>query len=48
MGATVSGIRTIFILQSGILGLLGALAGTLTGVAISLAMGKYELPVASS
>jgi len=48
MGATISSIRTIFILQSGILGLLGALAGTLTGVAISLAIGQYELPVASS
>jgi lipoprotein-releasing system permease protein len=48
MGATISSIRTIFILQSGILGFLGALAGTLTGVAISLAIGKYELPAASS
>jgi lipoprotein-releasing system permease protein len=48
MGATISSIRTIFILQSGILGLLGALAGTLTGVAISLAIGQYELPYASS
>jgi len=48
MGATVSSIRTIFILQSGILGLLGALVGTLTGVAISLAIGQYEIPGASS
>lgn len=48
MGATVSSIRTIFILQSGILGLLGALIGTLTGVIISLAIGQYKLPVASS
>jgi lipoprotein-releasing system permease protein len=48
MGAKVSSIRTIFIFQSGILGLLGALAGTLTGVAIALAIGQYELPVASS
>lgn len=48
MGATVSSIRTIFILQSGILGLLGALVGTLTGIAISLAIGQYELPAASS
>ena len=48
MGATVSSIRTIFILQSGILGLLGALAGTLTGVVISLAIGQYEIPTASS
>lgn len=48
MGATVSSIRSIFILQSGILGLLGALAGTLTGVVISLAIGQYEIPTASS
>ncbi|MGV8077524.1 MAG: ABC transporter permease [Methanosarcina sp.] len=48
MGATVSSIRKIFILQSGILGLLGALIGTLTGVAISLAIGQYEMPAASS
>lgn len=48
MGATVSSIRTIFILQSGILGLLGALAGALTGVAISLAIGQYKIPLSSS
>ena len=48
MGATVSAIRTIFLLQSGILGLLGGLLGTLSGIAISLAIGQYELPVASS
>jgi lipoprotein-releasing system permease protein len=48
MGATISSIRTIFILQSGILGLLGALIGTLTGVAISLVIGQYEMPAASS
>jgi len=48
MGATVSAIRTIFILQSGIIGLLGALVGTLTGVAIALAIGQYEIPVTSS
>lgn len=47
MGATVSSIQTIFILQSGILGLLGALAGTLSGVAISLALGQYEYPASS-
>lgn len=47
MGATVSSIRAIFILQSGILGLLGALAGTLSGVAISLALGQYEYPASS-
>jgi lipoprotein-releasing system permease protein len=48
MGATISSIRTIFILQSGILGLLGALIGTLTGVAISLVIGQYEMPAVSS
>ncbi|MCQ1536316.1 ABC transporter permease [Methanosarcina sp. KYL-1] len=44
MGASVSSIRTIFLLQSGILGLLGALAGTLTGVIIALWIGEYEYP----
>jgi lipoprotein-releasing system permease protein len=48
MGATVSSIKMIFILQSGLLGLLGALAGTLTGVVISLAIGQYKIPGASS
>ncbi|AKB81904.1 Lipoprotein releasing system transmembrane protein LolC [Methanosarcina barkeri 3] len=48
MGATISSIRTIFVLQSGILGLLGALVGTLTGVAVSLGIGQYEMPAASS
>jgi lipoprotein-releasing system permease protein len=48
MGATVSSIRKIFILQSGILGLLGALAGAITGVAISLAWGQYKIPLSSS
>jgi lipoprotein-releasing system permease protein len=47
MGATISSIRAIFILQSGILGLLGALAGTLSGIAISLALGQYEYPTSS-
>jgi lipoprotein-releasing system permease protein len=48
MGATVSGIRTIFLLQSSILGLLGALIGALTGVALSLAIGQYKIPLSSS
>jgi len=44
MGAQVSGIQRIFILQSGILGLLGALFGTFAGVLIALAIGQYEIP----
>ncbi|WP_410509352.1 ABC transporter permease [Methanosarcina hadiensis] len=48
MGAPVSSIQRIFILQSGILGLLGALAGTFAGVLIALAIGQYEIPAASS
>ncbi|HEY3363000.1 MAG TPA: ABC transporter permease [Methanosarcina sp.] len=48
MGATISNIRTIFVLQSGILGLLGAFIGTITGVVISLGIGQYEMPAASS
>ncbi|MDQ1276680.1 MAG: lipoprotein-releasing system permease protein [Euryarchaeota archaeon] len=48
MGAPVSSIQRIFILQSGILGLLGALVGTFAGVLIALAIGQYEIPAASS
>lgn len=45
MGAPpVLSIQRIFILQSGILGLLGALVGTFAGVLISLAIGQYEIP----
>jgi lipoprotein-releasing system permease protein len=44
MGAKVSGIQRIFILQSGILGLLGALFGTFAGVLIALTIGQYEIP----
>lgn len=44
MGASVSSIQRIFILQSGILGLLGALVGTFTGVMLALATGQYEIP----
>ena len=48
MGAQVSSIQKIFILQSGILGFLGALFGTSAGVLIALAIGQYEIPAASS
>ncbi|HWQ44683.1 MAG TPA: ABC transporter permease [Methanosarcina barkeri] len=48
MGASVSSIQRVFILQSGILGLLGALAGTFAGVLIALAIGQYEIPAAQS
>ncbi|AKB19900.1 MULTISPECIES: ABC transporter permease [unclassified Methanosarcina] len=48
MGASVSSIQKIFILQSGIFGLLGALVGTSIGVLIALAIGGYEIPAASS
>ncbi|KKG73831.1 ABC transporter permease [Methanosarcina mazei] len=44
MGASVSSIQRIFILQSGILGLLGALVGTFAGILASLAIGQYEIP----
>ncbi|MDY0129758.1 MAG: ABC transporter permease [Methanosarcina vacuolata] len=43
MGVPVSGIQRIFILQSGILGLLGALFGTFAGVLIALTIGQYEI-----
>ena len=44
MGASVSSIRMIFLLQSGILGFLGGVFGSLAGVAISLWIGEYEYP----
>jgi lipoprotein-releasing system permease protein len=48
MGAQVSSIQRIFILQSRIIGFLGALVGTSAGVLIALAIGQYEIPAASS
>ncbi|MGM0771737.1 MAG: ABC transporter permease [Halobacteriota archaeon] len=44
MGATASAIRRIFILESGILGLIGAIAGSILGAAIALAIGSYPVP----
>ncbi|WP_129598363.1 ABC transporter permease [Methanohalophilus profundi] len=44
MGAGKSGIRNIFILESGILGFLGAVTGTIAGIAIALSIGNYDLP----
>ncbi|MDD2439890.1 MAG: FtsX-like permease family protein, partial [Methanosarcinaceae archaeon] len=44
MGATVSGIRLIFLLESSLLGFLGALVGTLLGVLLAIWIGNYELP----
>ncbi|WP_440953367.1 ABC transporter permease [Methanococcoides sp. FTZ1] len=44
MGATASAIRRIFILESGILGLIGAIAGSIIGIAIALAIGSYPVP----
>ena len=44
MGAKVSSIRKIFILESGILGLLGATAGTSLGALMAMAIGSYPVP----
>ncbi len=44
MGAEKSKIRMIFMLESGILGLAGALLGTLSGIALALSIGSYPLP----
>jgi lipoprotein-releasing system permease protein len=44
MGASKSGIRNIFILESGILGFLGAVAGSIAGIAIALSIGNYDVP----
>lgn len=48
MGAPVSSIQKIFIFQSGILGLLGALIGTFAGILIALTIGQYEIQPDSS
>lgn len=44
MGARVSGIRRIFILESGILGLLGAVGGATVGALLAIAIGSYPVP----
>ena len=44
MGASVSSIRKIFLIQSGLLGFFGALFGTAVGVVFSLWLGEYEYP----
>ncbi len=44
MGARISSIRRIFILESGILGLIGAIAGASLGTLIAMAIGSYPVP----
>lgn len=44
MGATKSNIRFIFLIESGILGLSGAVLGTAAGIALALSIGSYPLP----
>lgn len=44
MGASKSSIRTIFLIESGILGLTGAVLGTAAGVVLALSIGSYPLP----
>jgi lipoprotein-releasing system permease protein len=44
MGATKSNIRFIFLVESAILGLSGAVLGTASGVALALSIGGYPLP----
>ncbi|WP_445474857.1 ABC transporter permease [Methanococcoides methylutens] len=44
MGATASAIRRIFILESGILGLIGAIIGSILGIGIALMIGSYPVP----
>lgn len=44
MGATKSNIRLIFLIESAMLGLAGAVLGTLAGVALALSIGGYPLP----
>jgi lipoprotein-releasing system permease protein len=44
MGASKSSIRTIFLIESGMLGFGGAVIGTAAGVALALSIGSYPLP----
>jgi lipoprotein-releasing system permease protein len=44
MGVNRSGIRLIFLIESGILGLAGAVLGTFAGTVIALSIGNYPLP----
>lgn len=44
MGMSRSGIRLVFLLESGILGLAGAVLGALAGTVIALSVGSYPLP----
>jgi lipoprotein-releasing system permease protein len=44
MGASKSSIRTIFLIESGMLGFGGAVLGTAAGVALALSIGSYPLP----
>lgn len=44
MGVEASGIRMIFLLESSILGLAGALVGVAAGTALALAIGSYPMP----
>jgi len=44
MGMEASGIRTIFLLESGILGLAGAMVGVAAGTIIATAIGSFPLP----
>ena len=47
MGAEKSSIGLIFLMESGILGLAGAVLGTLFGTVIALAIGSYPVPAGS-
>jgi lipoprotein-releasing system permease protein len=44
MGMGKSNIRLIFIFESGILGLIGAVTGTIFGIIIALSIGNYPIP----
>ncbi|MCQ6961948.1 ABC transporter permease [Methanolobus chelungpuianus] len=44
MGMSRSGIRLVFLLESGMLGLAGAVLGALAGTVIALSVGSYPLP----
>lgn len=44
MGATRSEIRSIFLIESAVLGLAGAVFGTAAGIMLSIYIGSYQLP----
>lgn len=44
MGTSIQQIRMIFLIEGGILGVLGATAGTILGLTLAISIGSYKVP----